>query len=134
VGRDNYGYFFGFVLWGWIATVYAVWLSGQPFLLCGHAESHVAHTCTSAYRTIFAVAAISLVACTLLEGLVLRLAGTGNTVRGFLSGSAPQLAVFPGACFINAEARLGPKERWWRLAVPGLGIDTRDIMHRHKLE
>lgn len=125
VGRDNYGYFFGFVLWSWLATVYAVWLTTQPYLLCGLPEHVTTLTCSSQYRTLFAVSTISLVALSLLLTLVVRLCGTGQTIRGMLSGIPPQLSVTPWFSLANMEVRLGPVMAWWRLLVPGVGLDTR---------
>eukprot|EP00035_Acanthoeca_spectabilis_P036533 m.40140 g.40140 ORF g.40140 m.40140 type:complete len:276 (-) comp8044_c0_seq2:2652-3479(-) len=124
VGRDNYGYFFGFVLWGWIATVYAVWLTAQPYLLCDTDDYRGAPTCSSQYRTLFLVSSLSLVALTLLSSLVVSLAASGQTIRGFLSDRPPLLAVKPGRHLENIEVRLGPAAQWWRLLVPGLGVDT----------
>ena len=60
VGKKNFPYFFGFVLWAWIATVYAVWLTGLPGRVCFGPQSHKvsqmqpklatypAHTCSDA--------------------------------------------------------------------------------------
>ena len=37
VGQSNYPFFFGFVLWAWMATVYACWLSFHPAAHCEQA-------------------------------------------------------------------------------------------------
>ena len=113
------------MLWSWVATVYAVWLTTQPYHLCGLPEHADTATCSSQYRTLFAISTVSLVALSLLLSLVVRLCGTGQTIRGLLSGTPPHLAVTPQRFTLaNMEARLGPVRKWWQLLVPGLGLDT----------
>lgn len=36
-----------------------------------------------------------------------------QTIRGFLKGGPPSLAVHDGWCLANAEARLGPRATWY---------------------
>lgn len=120
------------MLWSWVATVYAVWLTTQPYLLCGLPEHADTATCSSQYRTLFAISTVSLVALSLLLSLVVRLCGTGQTIRGLLSGTPPHLAVTSQHLAVtpqrftlaNMEARLGPVRNWWQVLVPGLGLDT----------
>eukprot|EP00041_Stephanoeca_diplocostata_P019896 m.433374 g.433374 ORF g.433374 m.433374 type:complete len:311 (-) comp21417_c1_seq1:187-1119(-) len=126
VGKLNYGYFFGFLFWGWVATMYAVWLTTVPGRLCPLDEYRAAYTCTHAeVRTLLVVSAVSMVAVSLLMALVVVLLFTGQTIRGFLKGSPPALAVCRGWSLLNVEARLGPRATWYRILIPGVGITCR---------
>jgi hypothetical protein len=71
VGQHNFPYFFGFVLWSWVATLYAVWLSNHPNNHCTLTEDG---TIVCDQHTKRSLQFVSAAMCCVLTGFLVSLA------------------------------------------------------------
>ena len=89
MGQDNYAYFFLFIMYTWLSTVYAVLLCLKPFVTCAHAPSDevlpdVCLGITVNYRVIFWISVVSCVTLGGLFALMLFHVSSGLTMNEFL--------------------------------------------------
>ena len=125
VGHYNYPFFFGFVLWAWIMTQYATWLSYSQWADCREVgcTSRPGSRMSREGALLFLSAAFGLVVTGLLA-FVLFLLARGRTMRGFIETMTGTEWIEPyghlagHGVIANTEARLGPRSEWWRYAVP----------------
>eukprot|EP00042_Codosiga_hollandica_P026412 m.124754 g.124754 ORF g.124754 m.124754 type:complete len:224 (-) comp52187_c0_seq1:44-715(-) len=135
VGRNNYRHFFLFVVYCWFATVYATWLSAQPYAACvtasdsgsgafGSAEEPddiCASWRSSTKRKLYYVSVLSLVVISVFLVFLLYLLATCQTVLGFMhkhtrSGLLDHYR--PRGLLLNLQFKLGPVAYWWRFLLP----------------
>eukprot|EP00041_Stephanoeca_diplocostata_P007135 m.98425 g.98425 ORF g.98425 m.98425 type:complete len:343 (-) comp16745_c0_seq6:167-1195(-) len=135
VGYDNYPFFFGFVMWAWLLSVYAVWLCYHPFFHCkeidGTDAAHQSLHCTEGHlkTPLFFLSTALAALVSVFFSFVLYLLFTGQTARSFLGD--PSDETFSGALSADplaahrqrgawhcAQLRLGPVSEWWRFVVP----------------
>eukprot|EP00050_Salpingoeca_kvevrii_P012549 m.23436 g.23436 ORF g.23436 m.23436 type:complete len:318 (-) comp4122_c0_seq1:138-1091(-) len=124
VGHGNYRYFFAFVMWGWLATLYAVWLAHHPFSHCHPSlEEDDRHPlCESWPKSAERVFYLATAAFAVISGfffLLLFLLMSGRTLRGLLDtrGTPPSLPQYP-TIFGQMQSRLGPASDWWLFLIP----------------
>jgi len=121
VGHANYPFFFGFVFWAWMATVYATWLTFHPHLHCDAPLSDGTVSCEPSTKRKLLWASVAMcVVITGFFGFVVYLLVSGTTTRGFLDSEVtdPLKSLRGQGILHNVQFRLGPKSTWWRYLVP----------------
>lgn len=121
VGHANYPFFFGFVFWAWMATVYATWLTFHPHLHCDAPLSDGTVSCEPSTKRKLLWASVAMcVVVTGFFGFVVYLLVSGTTTRGFLDSEVtdPLKSLRGQGILHNVQFRLGPKSTWWRYLVP----------------
>lgn len=96
VGRENYPFFFGFILWIWILTLYAVWLCYHPYFECHHpADSGSVHPVLCAEgnqkKPLFHLSLGLAAVMTVFLGIILYMLFSGKTMRTFLDSAVSLL-------------------------------------------
>lgn len=123
VGQNNYRFFFSFVTWAWLATIYAFWLVYHPFSHCSELDFQEMALCqswTGAKVKIFHVTVACVCVMSLFWFFVVYLLTTGQSTRAFLNkGSHDPLTVHRhrGVLYM-LEFRLGRRGSWWRYLFP----------------
>ena len=126
VGHGNYQFFFGFVLWIWLAMLYATWVTHGPRSRCTTADAAAQNECSGAERSLFFLSAALCCVCLVFLAFVLWLLAAGRTMKGLLDeGVEEPFRVVPSReggwstkALDRVVARLGPTSMWWRYAVP----------------
>eukprot|EP00730_Choanoeca_flexa_P017566 TRINITY_DN8476_c0_g1_i1.p1 TRINITY_DN8476_c0_g1~~TRINITY_DN8476_c0_g1_i1.p1 ORF type:complete len:184 (+),score=20.87 TRINITY_DN8476_c0_g1_i1:751-1302(+) len=138
VGEHNNQHFFMFVTYGWIATIYATWLSLHPYQYClTHETAHELDdspcndwTHAKPRLLYISIAALALMTCFWLFLVTLR--SMDMTIIEFLSFDSSkrrnqdllQSHYRAKGVLRNHEILLGPWSSWWRWLLP--------VRHLHK--
>eukprot|EP00039_Didymoeca_costata_P030667 m.30810 g.30810 ORF g.30810 m.30810 type:complete len:311 (+) comp8242_c0_seq2:342-1274(+) len=133
VGRDNFRYFFAFVLWSWIATVYAVWLTRVPRRICHPDNIHTNIKCkgwAQSTGSLYFASVASLVSLSAFLGFNIYLLLTKQTTRAFLTGRK-QTVLKDRSLSDALQIRLGPTGSWWRYLLPGFLRSTQRYPAKH---
>lgn len=121
VGHANYPFFFGFLFWAWMATVYACWLSFHPHMHCEPPLEDGTAICEPSTKRSLLYASVAM--CVVVTGFfsfVVYLLLTGRTARSFVDNEVldPLRSLRGHGWLHNAQFRLGPVSTWWRFLVP----------------
>jgi len=120
VGKNNYRHFFAFVLWSWLATLYAVWLTRLPSTYCSQADIKTAG-CAALSKGTGSLSIASIASCAALSGimgLIVYLLSTKQSTRTFVQGRKRDKATMDATSMDYLVSRLGPVREWWRYWLP----------------
>ncbi|EDQ92218.1 uncharacterized protein MONBRDRAFT_23154 [Monosiga brevicollis MX1] len=130
VGEGNNHFFFMFIFYAWVATVYATWLSLHPYQYCLQTETAAELDATPCNdwthakpRLLFlSLASLAIMSAFLFFIMVLR--SLDRTIIEFLSFQSANRrrelldAYRPRGFWINHQRLLGPVQYWWRWLLP----------------
>lgn len=133
VGEGNHHHFLLFILYSWIATVYALYLTWHPYSHCleglsagvEYEEGHACATWTTAKPRLLYVAAGSVAVLSGFLVLILYLIATDQTTLEFITFASPRrkredllLHYRERGLLLHLRRILGAPKYWWRYLFP----------------